>query len=65
MPVGREQFDADLASHIEGDNNYIAAVDAFLALGPITDLAAEDATVAAGLAAINAARDRVPPPPGP
>ena len=65
MPVSKEQFDADLAAHIQGDNAYIAAVDAFLALPQIVDLAAEDTIVNDGLAAIAAAKDRVPPPPPP
>ncbi len=63
MLVSKEQFDADLAAHIDGDNQYIAAVDAFIALPPIIDLASEDDTVKAGLDAINAAKGRVPAPP--
>ncbi len=66
MPqVSREQFDADLALHIEGDNAYITAVDNFITLPQIIDLAAEDDIVNQGLAAINAAKGRVPPPPTP
>ncbi len=77
MPVSKEQFDADLAAHIQGDNDliaaqttYIAAVDAFIALPPIIDLSNEDSTVQAGLAAVQAAKGavtdaqgRIPPPP--
>ena len=63
MPVSKEQFDADLAAHIQGDNDYITAVDAFIALPQIIDLAAEDTLVNDGLAAISAAKGRVPPPP--
>lgn len=63
MPVSKDQFDADLAAHIQGDNDYIAAVDAFITLPQIIDLAAEDQIVNDGLAAINAAKSRVPPPP--
>ena len=41
MPtIGKEQFDADLAAHIQGDNDYITAVDAFIALPQIIDIAA-------------------------
>jgi hypothetical protein len=75
-PVSREQFDADLAAeraaqtdYIAADTDYIAAVDAFIALPPVIDLAAEDATVQAGLtdiatakAAVDAAKSRIPTP---
>lgn len=65
-PVTKEQFDADLQAHIDGDNAYIAAVDAFIALPQVVDLANEDDIVKAGLDAINAAKSRVPtPPPAP
>lgn len=63
MPVSREQFDADLAAQVAATNDYIAAVDAFIALPPVIDLAAEDDTVKAALEAVNAARARVPNPP--
>lgn len=65
MPVSREQFDADLSSAIQAVNDYIAAVDAFIALPPVIDLASEDDQVKAALDAVNAARGRVPgaPPP--
>ena len=76
MPVSREQFDADLAAqqsatvdYISADTDYIAAVDAFIALPPVIDLAAEDATVQAALtniatakAAVDAAKARIPQP---
>ena len=65
MPTSREQFDADLQAHIDGDNQYIAAVDAFIGLQQIIDLAAEDAIVNQGLQAINDAKSRVPTPPTP
>ena len=82
MPVSREQFDADLATerqatsdYITADTDYIAVVDAFIALPQIIDLSNEDATVQDGLAAINQAKSNViaakgrvpvpPPPPGP
>jgi hypothetical protein len=64
--VSREQFDADLAAEQQGqadyiaaDTDYIAAVDAFIALPPIVDLAAEDATVNGALNNINTAKDAV------
>ena len=63
MPVSKEQFDADLAAFNTAVTDYIAAVDAFIALPPVIDLAAEDATVQSGLTDIAAARGRVPPPP--
>ena len=63
MLVSKEQFDADLAAHIDGDNQYIAAVDAFIALPPVIDLAAEDASVQAALTNVNEAKGRIPPPP--
>ena len=76
MPVSREEFDAHLAAQqaaqadlIEADNGYIATVDAFIALPPIIDLAAEDDTVNAGLqnlsaakTAVDEARSRIPTP---
>ncbi len=79
MPVSREQFDADLAAqqqaqadYITADTDYIAAVDAFIALPPVIDLAAEDATVQAALTNVNSAKDaviaaksRIPTPPTP
>lgn len=65
MPVGRDQFDADLAAEQTAVQTYIAAVTAFIALPPIIDLSAEDSTVQAGLAAIAAAQAALPPPPGP
>jgi hypothetical protein len=64
--VSQAQFDQDLATeqqaqadYIAADTDYIAAVDAFIALPPVVDLAAEDATVATGLANINTAHDAV------
>jgi hypothetical protein len=66
MAVGKEQFDADLAAeqqaqadYIAADTDYIAAVDAFIALPPVVDLAAEDATVQGALNNINTAKDAV------
>lgn len=66
MPVSREQFDTDLAATLTAVNDYIAAVDAFLALPPVIDLQAEDDSVKAAAEAIAAARGRIPggqPPP--
>ena len=67
MPVSRDQFDADLAAAEAAQADYIAAVDAFIALPPVVDLQAEDDTVKAGADAIAAARARIPgaPPPPP
>jgi hypothetical protein len=65
MPVSRDQFDADLAAMLTEQANYITAVNAFIALPPVIDLANEDATVQAGLAAIQAAEAQIPPPPQP
>ena len=76
MPVSREQFDADLAAeqeaqaaYIAADTDYIAAVDAFIGLQQVIDLAAEDAIVQTALtnintqkAAVDAARSRIPSP---
>lgn len=62
MPVSREQFDADLAAQQAATTDYIAVVDAFIALPPVIDLAAEDATVQAGLTAIAEAKARIPQP---
>ncbi len=64
MPVSREQFDADLAAYNTEVANYIALVNAFIALPPVVDLAAEDASVATALAAVQAAEAQLPPPPG-
>ena len=49
MPVSRDQFDADLAAEQAAVVDYIAAVDAFIALPPVIDLANEDATVQTAL----------------
>ena len=65
MPVSREQFDADLAASIAATNDYIAAVDAFIGLQQVIDLAAEDEQVNTALAAVNAAKDRIPHQSGP
>jgi len=62
MPVSREQFDADLAAQQTATVDYIAAVDAFIALPPVIDLANEDATVQAALTAIAEAKSRIPTP---
>jgi len=62
MPTSREQFDADLAAFTSATTDYIAAVDAFIALPPVIDLANEDATVQAALTAVNEAKTRIPPP---
>ena len=69
MPVTREEFDAHLAAQqaaqsdlIAADNTYIAAVDAFIALPPVIDLANEDASVQAALTAVNEAKSRIPTP---
>lgn len=65
MPVGQTQFDTDLAAFIAADTDYIAAVDAFIALPAVVDLSHEDTEVAAALAAVQAAKTRIPPPPPP
>ena len=65
MPIDRAQFDADLSAYIAADTDYIAAVTAFIGLQQVIDLAAEDTQVQAALAAVNAAKAALPPPPGP
>ncbi len=60
MPTSRDQFDADLAAEQAAVVDYIAAVDAFIALPPVIDLANEDATVQAALTAIAEAKSRIP-----
>jgi hypothetical protein len=62
MPVSREQFDADLQAFTAGTTDYIAAVDAFIGLQQVLDLAAEDAEVQAALTAVNEAKSRIPTP---
>ena len=63
MPnVSRDQFDADLQAFTTATTEYIAAVDAFIALPPVIDLANEDATVQAALTAVNEAKSRIPTP---
>ncbi len=62
MPTSREQFDADLSAFTIATTDYIAAVDAFIGLQPVLDLAAEDATVQAALTAVNEAKARIPAP---
>lgn len=64
-PVSRDQLDADLATEQQNLTDYINAVNAFIALPPVIDLSNEDATVQAGIAAIQAAAAQIPPPPGP
>lgn len=63
MPVSQAQFDADLQGMIDALNTYIAAVDAFIALPPVVDLAAEDASVQSSIQAIATAQAALPPPP--
>ncbi len=63
MPVNQAQFDADLAAYNTAVEGYIAAVNAFIALPPVVDLAAEDASVNAALADVNTAKGNLPPPP--
>lgn len=65
MPVSQAQFDADLAAYNTAVANYIAAVNAFIALPPVVDLSSEDTSVNAALAAVNTAAGQLPPPPGP
>lgn len=65
MPVDRATFDADLAAYNTAVSGLIAAIEAFLGLQPVLDLAAEDATVQAGLAAVAAEIAKIPPPPPP
>ncbi len=65
MPTSREAFDADLAAALAAVTDYIAAVDAFIALPPVIDLANEDATVQAALTQIAEAKSRIPVPPTP
>ncbi len=60
MPVSREQFDADLTSALAAVTDYIAAVDAFIALPPVIDLAQEDESVQAALTQIAEAKSRIP-----
>lgn len=62
MPVSKEQFDADLAATLAAVTDYIAAVDAFIALPPVVDLAAEDESVRTALQAVNDAKSRLPQP---
>ena len=64
MPTSRETFDADLTAFTSGVTDYIAAVDAFIALPPVIDLSNEDDTVKAALTAVNEAKSRIPVPPG-
>lgn len=65
MPVSRDQFDADLATEQANLQTYIAAVNAFIALPPVIDLASEDASVQSAIQAIQTAQAQIPPPPGP
>ncbi len=64
MPVSQAQFDADLAAYNTEVGNYIALVNAFIALPPVVDLSNEDASVATALQAVQAAEAQLPPPPG-
>jgi len=63
MPVNREQFDADLADQIAKVNDYITAVDAFIALPQVIDLQNEDDQVKTAAQAVADARGRIPNPP--
>ena len=60
MPVSKEQFDADQAAELAATTDYIAAVDAFIALPPVIDLTAEDDAVKAAAQAIADAKARIP-----
>ncbi len=62
MPTSREQFDADLSAFTTATTDYIAAVDAFIGLQQVLDLAAEDAQVQTALTAVNEAKARIPEP---
>ncbi len=62
MPVSRDAFDADLTAALAAVTDYIAAVDAFIALPPVIDLANEDASVQAALTQIADAKARIPAP---
>jgi hypothetical protein len=64
-PVSQAQLDADLATETTQLTAYINAVNAFIALPPVIDLANEDATVQAGIAAITAAIQQIPTAPSP
>ncbi len=63
MPIDKSQFDQDLADFKTALEAYIAAVNAFIALPPVVDLASEDDTVKAALAEVQAAAGNLPPPP--
>lgn len=65
MPVNQAQFDADLAAYNTAVEGYIAAVNAFIALPPVVDLSNEDASVQQALSDVQAAQQKLPPPPGP
>lgn len=80
MAISKEQFDADQAAEeteqsnvIAKQGDYIAAVNAFIALPPVVDLTTEDDAAKAGLANLQAAEAALvaaqgqipPPPPGP
>ena len=66
MPISQAQFDQDLAGMVTALNNYIAAVDAFIALPPVIDLSNEDQSVQTALQAIQTAQGQIPqPPPAP
>ncbi len=62
MPTSREQFDADLATFTTATTDYIGAVDTFIGLQQVLDLAAEDAQVQTALTAVNEAKARIPAP---
>jgi predicted aconitase with swiveling domain len=66
MPVSREQFDADLqasseatAALVAADTDYIAAVDAFIALPQVIDLTNEDDQVKSALQTVTDAKTKV------
>jgi hypothetical protein len=65
MPVDRATFDADQLAEATALTAYITAVNAFIDLQQVLDLAAEDAVVQAGLTAIAEAQAHIPPPPKP
>jgi hypothetical protein len=62
MPTSREEFDRDLAAQLAAITDYIAAVDAYLALPQVIDLQAEDDQVKAAAQAIADAKARIPTP---
>src|SRR6266403_514301 len=62
MAIDQATFDTDLAALVTSVGNLVAAVDAFIASHPATDLTAEDQAVATAAASVADELNKLNPP---